>query len=177
MKAPERVYLENNWRSDMKYVIIGLMMTFATCVALAEVSEERIQHELAIGERLDKALILANVATCEASVEGRIGKLAVMDVVRVRVEKRQFPNTVESVVYQRHQFECVTKGIQHTMSDYRFSETLKLAFDHLDGKTPRITNADHYYNPDKMPNGIPPRWATPETYLGRIGSHVFHKLY
>ena len=132
--------------------------------AYAEVNQERIDYELQQGERINNALILANVAICEASVEGRVGMYAVMDVVLNRVAHKRFPNTIEDVVYQRHQFECITKGKNYGFNDYGFKEVYIMALNKLDGKAPRMTLATHYYAPKGMPNGKAPFWAKQQQY-------------
>jgi N-acetylmuramoyl-L-alanine amidase len=160
----------------MKYIILVLALVLPY-KAHAEVSQERLTYELAMGERVSNALILANVAICEASVEGRVGMYAVMDVVLNRVAHKRFPNTIEDVVYQRHQFECIQKGIQYGFEDFGFRDVYLMALYKLDGKAPRITRATHYYAPKGMPNGKSPFWAKQQHYLGTIGNHKFYLPY
>ena len=160
----------------MKLVLI-LLALLVPYKASAEISSDRLQLELAMGERVSNALILANVAICEASVEGRVGMYAVMDVVLNRVNHPRFPNTIEGVVYQRHQFECIQKGIQYTFNDYGFKDVYIMALRKLEGKAPRITIATHYFNPKGMPNGKSPFWAKQQHYLGAIGNHKFYLPY
>jgi N-acetylmuramoyl-L-alanine amidase len=155
-----------------------LMMAFviASNVSIAsDVTDERIQYELKEGERLNNAIILADVMWCEAVSEGRVGMLAIADVVLNRVEDKRYPNTIEEVVHQPWQFECITKGRRGNINDYTYREALKLAMDVLDGKTPRITFATHYYSYVIMADN-PPKWSNPKKRLGKIGNHVFYKL-
>jgi N-acetylmuramoyl-L-alanine amidase len=114
------------------------------------------------------------VMICEASTEGRIGMLAVANVVMNRVKHPRFPNTIEEVVYQRHQFECVQKGIQYGFKDYGFKQAYNMAINVIEGKSPKITNATHYFQ-YKLIN--PPFWATNDKYLGTIGNHKFYRVY
>lgn len=51
--------------------------------------------------------ILLRIAMAEAEGEGTEGKALVMKVVLNRVEDREFPNSVEGVVFQPGQFELV----------------------------------------------------------------------
>ena len=154
-----------------------LLLLLIPTLVTAEVSNERLQQELEQGQRINNALILANVALCEASVEGRVGMLAVMDVVLNRVNHPRFPDTIEDVVYQRHQFECITKGKNYSFNDYGFKDVYIMALNKLDGKAPRITTATHYFNPKGMPNGKSPFWAKQKHYLGAIGNHKFYLPY
>ena len=155
------------------YAIVSVML-FTTNVK-AEVNQERLNYELERGMLVYNAFILADVMVCEASVEGRVGMLAVANVVMNRVNHPRFPNTIEKVVHQRHQFECIQKGVKHHWSEARYREAYQLAMDFLEGKTPRITKATHYYQYKLMSN--PPFWATNDKYLGTIGNHKFYKVY
>jgi N-acetylmuramoyl-L-alanine amidase len=158
------------------YMILVLAILYAFPTK-AEVSSERLQYEIERGQMVHDAMILANVMVCEASVEGRVGMLAVANVVINRVNHPRFPNTIEEVVYQRHQFTCVTNGVEHDFSELGYRQAYQLAMDFLEGKTPRITTASHYYAPLGMPNGKSPSWAEPKYYLGSIGNHKFYRLY
>ena len=160
----------------MKHLLL-IIVLILPYKAIAEISPERLDYELIQGERIYNAILLANVAICEASVEGRVGMFAVMDVVLNRVNHHRFPNTIEQVIFQRHQFECIQKGIRHSFNDYGFTEAYYMALDKLDGVAPHITKATHYYAPKKMPGGKSPFWAKKEYYLGTIGNHRFFKLY
>lgn len=51
--------------------------------------------------------ILLRIAMAEAEGEGTEGKALVMKVVLNRVENKEFPNSVEGVVFQQGQFEPV----------------------------------------------------------------------
>ena len=156
-------------------LVLSIVFFSSYSFAEEEVSKERIEFELAQGERVNNALMLANVMICEASVEGRVGMLAVADVVLNRVNHPRFPDTIEGVIYQRHQFECIQKGKNYGFNDYGFREVYLLALDKLDGKTPRITKATHYYQHVAMPK--PPFWAKREHFLGKIGNHSFFYPY
>lgn len=158
----------------MKYFIFSVLIVISfnsySCV-----SDERLQYELDRGSLILDAIILANVMVCEASIEGRVGMLAVANVVMNRVNHPRFPNTIEEVVYQRHQFTCITNGVQHNFSELGYRQAYHLAIDFLEGKTPKITTATHYYAPKKVKNT--PFWANQKYYLGSIGNHRFYKLY
>lgn len=162
----------------MRYLTFLLLFftsyTYAAPLYESDITPQMIEEELVKGEKIYNALILANVMVCEASVEGRIGMLAVADVVLNRVAHPRYPNTLEEVIYQKHQFECITKGKKHTFQEYGFREAYKLAFSVLEGETPRITTATHYYAPNKIKA---PFWATQDRYLGTIGNHKFYRVY
>ncbi len=157
--------------------LLTALLLSSTSLGAMPVSQDRLDYELKMGQRVLDAMTLANVMVCEASVEGRIGMLAVANVVMNRVNHPKFPSTIEEVVNQRHQFECVTRGKSHGWEEKGFREAYQLAMDFIEGKTPRITNATHYYAPKKMPNGASPFWAKEDAFLGSIGNHKFYKLY
>ena len=138
--------------------------------------EHQLEHQLAQGEKVMNAITLANVAICEASTDGRAGMLAVMDVVLNRVKNKRFPNTINEVVNQKYQFECITNGKNHSFGEWGFKQAYDLAINKLDGKEPKMTIATHYYAPKSMPSNKPPFWANKKFYLGAIGSHKFFKL-
>ena len=141
--------------------------------SLAEVSQDRLEYELQLGQRLTNTILLADVAWCEASNQGNLGKLAVMDVVLNRVSNPRFPNSIESVIYQPWAFECITKRVPINRSSSSYRTAFQLAHNKLFGNAPRITYATHYYNPSI----VSPKWASsPQmAYLGSIGDHRFYQ--
>lgn len=54
--------------------------------------------------------LLARLVHAEAKGEPYAGKVAVADVVLNRVENKQFPDSVESVIYQKNAFQPVQNG-------------------------------------------------------------------
>lgn len=157
---------------NLNKLILVTLICLLPIKSSAEVSQDRIQYELAEGQRISNAIILADVAWCEASTQGNVGKLAVMDVVLNRVVDTRFPNSIELVVHHPWAFECITKNVPITRNSPTYRKSLELAFLRLSGQTPRITHATHYYNPTKAN----PFWAkSPQmAYLGDIGAHSFY---
>lgn len=158
----------------MKTLRILLLCLLPTSL-LAEVSQDRLEYELQEGQRLTNTFLLADVAWCEASTQGRVGKLAVMDVVLNRVIDPRFPNSIEEVITQKWAFECITRDVPIQRNSNTYKQAFELAQKKLLGEAPRITHATHYFNPNK----VNPSWAnSPQmTYLGDIGSHRFYRGY
>lgn len=155
----------------MKLLIIPLLLT-ATLATAETFTPKQIAKQIEQGERLSQTLDLADVMFCEASGEKDLGMLAVADVVLNRVADKRFPNTLAGVIYQRHQFECIQNGKKGNLDDADYLNAMKLARRVLDGKTPRITKANHYY----ATYIDTPYWADDKKKLGQIGHHIFYKL-
>ena len=118
------------------------------------------------------ALALAEVMHCEAGLEGRLGMLAVANVVLNRVKSPKFPNTILAVIKQPHQFECIQKGFKPSLKNAIHQKVISLAWEILDGTTPTITTATHYHTV-----AVNPYWSSRLSYLGQIGNHKFYKGY
>jgi spore germination cell wall hydrolase CwlJ-like protein len=120
-------------------------------------------------------LYLADTLYCEARGEGKIGMMAVADVIVNRVESNRWPNTVYEVTRQKYQFSCINDGKKQTLKIDEDSEEYEMALYIADivlkGKAPRITYATHYHTTD-----IKPTWSKSKeiTKLGLIGNHVFY---
>lgn len=71
--------------------------------------------------------LLATLCMSEAALQNDTGKLAVMQVVMNRVKSDLFPNTVQSVIYQKGQFDGI--HTKHFKSDTTqvFKHTFQLA--------------------------------------------------
>ena len=63
------------------------------------------------------AQLLMRVAQAEAGNQGQEGMELIMEVIlnRVNSDNSDFPDTISSVVHQKHQFETVTKGTYLTV--------------------------------------------------------------
>lgn len=59
----------------------------------------------------EEKYLLAKIAMAEAESEDIQGKALVMLVVLNRAKSEKFPNTIEDVIYQQHQFSPVASGI------------------------------------------------------------------
>jgi spore germination cell wall hydrolase CwlJ-like protein len=120
----------------------------------------------------NEAMTLADVMYCEARGEGRVGMMAVANVVLNRVKSKRFPNTITEVIHQPWQFSCYNEGPVKVDEDNEvWLDALSIAWNMMNGKTPRITHATHYHTTD-----VNPYWNKANTIakLGKIGNHVFY---
>lgn len=157
----------------MRYVLI-FMSLMVPMKAFSEIQDAPpTEFELAQGKQLMDTIMLADVMWCEAGVEGRIGMLAVADVVLNRVKSPRFPNTIPDVITQRHQFECIQKEKpkEVSMSDPLWVQAYDLAILKLNGKAPKMTSATHYHAAWMKSY---PYWSNQLAYLGQIGQHRFY---
>ena len=68
------------------------------------------EEDIAEEEYYDSLSLLAELVHAEAGNQDLKGKRLVADVVLNRVDSDRFPNTIEDVIYQDHQFTTVLKG-------------------------------------------------------------------
>ncbi len=141
----------------------------------------------------EQTICLAQNIYHEARGESTEGQIAVSNVVINRVESKQFPNDICSVVYQRNQIEIIDKVLKLlripafcqfawtcdpiSNDSYKDSESWKnsqrLAREIVQGVHDDLTNgATHYFNPEKVPT---PRWANVYIKTMVIGNHHFYK--
>tara|TARA_B100000214_G_C23857216_1_gene576297 strand:+ start:93 stop:581 length:489 start_codon:yes stop_codon:yes gene_type:complete len=140
----------------------------------------------------EQTICLAQNIYHEARGEVIDGQIAVSHVVINRVESKQFPNDICSVVYQRNQIEIIDRILKifripkfcqfSWVCDFRpnainDSESWKniqaLAQEIVLGTYDDFTNgATHYYNPKKVQT---PQWANALTKTTVIGNHHFYK--
>ena len=141
----------------------------------------------------EQTICLAQNIYHEARGEKVEGQIAVSNVVINRVESKQFPNDICSVVYQRNQIEIIDKVLKLlripafcqfswtcdpiSNDSYKDSESWKnsqsLAREIVQGAHDDLTNgATHYFNPKKVPS---PYWANVYKRTTVIGNHHFYK--
>ena len=141
----------------------------------------------------EQTICLAQNIYHEARGEKVEGQIAVSNVVINRVESKQFPNDICSVVYQRNQIEIIDKVLKLlripafcqfswtcdpiSNDSYKDSESWKnsqsLAREIVQGMHDDLTNgATHYFNPMKVPT---PHWANVYKKTIVIGNHHFYK--
>jgi N-acetylmuramoyl-L-alanine amidase len=74
--------------------------------------EEYIQtdYEIALEEMYGQMEMLAQLVEAEAGDQGLTGMRYVVDVVLNRVDSDKFPNTIEEVIFQKHQFSPILNG-------------------------------------------------------------------
>lgn len=59
--------------------------------------------------------LLCKCVEAEAGNQGYLGKCYVADVILNRVDSDNFPDSIEEVIYQKHQFEVVSSGMIDTV--------------------------------------------------------------
>lgn len=116
---------------------------------------------------------LAEAIVFEARSESRQGMQAVASVIMNRVESRRFPNTIDGVVTQPYQFSYLFdmhKQTKPTDDDWQLAYVVAYNIKH--NIVERVTESDHYLNPDKLARL--PSWAKVYKQTEIIGSHHFY---
>ena len=163
----------------MRYLIISFLLIF-NINSYAE-------------NQSDQILCLAKNIYHEARGEEDDGKIAVSNVVINRVNSKNFPSDVCSVVYQRNQiifidmilkilpipalcqfsWTCDLKPNDSFNDSKSWKSSQKIAKEVFQGLHNDITDgATHYYNPDKVST---PSWAKELQKTKVIGRHHFYK--
>jgi len=129
---------------------------------------------LATPASADELYCLAQNIYFEARSESLAGKYAVADVVLNRVDSSRYPNTICSVIKERHQFSWYWDGksdLPHTTSP-AWIDSVNVAKGILfQKKFLGITEgATHYHA-----NYVYPSWASFLDKVGRIGNHIFYE--
>lgn len=135
----------------------------------SSLSEEYVRYQ-PTEEELET---LARAVYSEARGESYVGQVAVAAVILNRVDSPEFPNTINGVVYQRHDgqyaFSAVWDGQIYLTPDETAYQTAK---DALNGWDPS-DGALYYYNPDTATAS----WIFENTVpIKRIGKHLFANL-
>ena len=114
----------------------------------------------------DKEL-LARVVEAEATAESYKGKVGVAAVVLNRVDHHSFPDSLRSVIYQKHAFETVTNNriwqVRPTQETYRAVQ------DAINGWDPSY-NSLFFWNPAKVSGSS---WIWTRNIVSTIGNHAF----
>ena len=127
---------------------------------------------------LSELLSLTIAIYGESAGESELGRAAVADVIRNRVNSPLFPNTYYEVVTQYRQFSCITNpedllsniNVNNNMDYHGLIEGMALAYRTITGKLNRITyNALFYHTKE-----VNPYWARAYDKLGTIGNHIFY---
>ena len=124
---------------------------------------------------------LADAIYFEARGEGRMGQIAVAQVVLNRVKNKNYPNTICGVVYQgqdaRHrcQFSFACDGVSDRITDRgSWRRAVNIAQEMLtDGDSlylAEVGKATHYHA-----TYVLPRWAGEMKRMDTIGHHVFYE--
>lgn len=91
--------------------VMALSLTLMMSLSLTD--QNVFAEEIELEERdifTDDMNMIAQLVEAEAGDQDLEGKRLVVDVVLNRVESDQFPNTVEEVIYQKHQFSVIRNG-------------------------------------------------------------------
>lgn len=105
--------------------------------------------------------LFARVIECEAGNQGTLGKRLVCDVILNRIDNERFPNTLEGVIYQKNQFECLIRSwfwsrpvpkenyeiIEKELQERTHDDILFFRTDHYhEFGTPMFKYKDHYFS-------------------------------
>lgn len=116
----------------------------------------------------DDSYMLCKIAMAEAESEGVEGKALVMLVVLNRVWSKEFPDTIEEVIFQKNQFSPVANGRYDAVEpDEECYEALKLIqVDHWN------ESQDALYFESKSDS----KWHSENLeFLFKYGKHYFYK--
>ncbi|MBM7624071.1 cell wall hydrolase [Sporohalobacter salinus] len=116
---------------------------------------------------------LSRAVYSEARGENYTGQVAVAAVILNRVDSSEFPDTINGVVYQRHDGQYAFSAVWDGQIYLKPNETAyKAAKDALNGWDPS-EGALYYYNPKTATAS----WIFENTVpIKRIGRHLFAKL-
>jgi N-acetylmuramoyl-L-alanine amidase len=112
--------------------------------------------------------LLARLVRAEAQIEPFDGKVAVACVVLNRIESSQFPDTMESVIYEPRQFQPVSNGEINKPADEESIAAVKAALTH---QRDLVGDSIFFYNPTIATS----RWLDTRPTTVTIGQHVFKK--
>lgn len=114
----------------------------------------------------DEAQMLMKIAMAESEDDGTVGKAMVMAVVLNRVEDDRFPDSIEEVIFQEHQFSPISDGRYY---DSEPDVECHLALAEIERGEYDTVDALYFENADAS-------WqASNCIYLGTIGHHKFYK--
>lgn len=118
------------------------------------------------GFTYDEAQMLMKIAMAEAEADGIEGKAMVMAVVLNRVNDPRFPDDIEGVLFQEHQFSPISDGryyeaVPDVECHLALAEIEKGTYEHID--------ALYFENADSS-------WQSKACkYLYTVGHHRFYK--
>jgi len=135
--------------------------------------EEKANSPMTLIEKKDNSLtisneeknLLARLVHAEAKGEPYVGKVAVATVVLNRVEHKQFPDTIEEVIYEKNAFEPVLNGSINEPAD---KEAMKAVQDALtdQGNDDELL---YFYNPETATSD----WILTREVIKTVGNHAF----
>ena len=108
---------------------------------------------------------LATAIYHEANSESEKGQIAVANVIMNRVKSKKFPNSVCSVISQKHQFSWYGRT-KHKYND----KTVNIAEKVLSNRVHDVTNGALYFH-----SGKNLYWVKKMKFTTKIGGHKFYK--
>ncbi|MEK4823268.1 cell wall hydrolase [Niallia sp. FSL W8-0951] len=140
-----------------------------TTVATRKFAVDKKENVKASDESADitnnEKKLLARLVHAEAKGEPFAGKVAVADVVLNRLDDKQFPDTVESVIYEKNAFQPVQNGSIDKAADKESMEAVEEALNN--GKENK--ELLYFYNPDTATSD----WIFTRKVIKYIGNHAF----
>ncbi len=127
----------------------------------------------------DETVLMAMNLYAEARGESTLGRYAVANVVRNRVNSSAFPGSFKDVITQRLQFSW-TRTSDPNYEEARnpsnkdiWAECVKIAKEVMagSGRNP-VAGADHYHT-----SGVAPGWSKGKSPVARVGVHLFFDLH
>jgi N-acetylmuramoyl-L-alanine amidase len=113
--------------------------------------------------------LLARLVRAEAETEPFSGKVEVALVVLNRVDSKQFPDTIEGVIYQPGQFTTVENGEINKPADAESKQAVEKALS-ID-RSNKDDGSLYFYNPKITSDD----WLESKETTKVIGNHVFKK--
>ena len=127
----QQIEIERNSEQFVKETTQEFETETETVAEPSNLIEEETQTELETKYTEDDFELLARVIEAEAGGESDYHKLCVGTVVMNRVASDKYPNTIEGVIYQPGQYQCVTNSHinkEPSESSYEAAESI------LDGR-------------------------------------------
>lgn len=113
-----------------------------------------------------EAQMLMRIAMAEAEEDGVEGQAMVMAVVLNRVKDNRFPNTIEDVIFQEHQFSPISDGRYYKAKPDVNSH---LALAEIESGNYADVDALYFENANSS-------WQADNCeYIGTVGHHRFYK--
>lgn len=159
--------------------------------------KEKLKRQKSVKEEKERMARIKSIKACKKNKECEVlaeaiyfegrgesvkGQIAVGQVIKKRVELKNFPNSIKEVVYHERvpgvcQFSYVC-DIRNGVISGEIEEPLameksfELAYGVMHNKYPNYSKgADHYFNPKKVVQE--PYWVPKMTHVASIDNHVF----
>jgi spore germination cell wall hydrolase CwlJ-like protein len=136
-----------------------------------ELNNKVIEYEMSYIDENDLFWLAKNIYF-EGRGETELGKIAIGMVVLNRVNSGQYPDSIEEVVKQKHQFEWYWDNIPDKINNSKaWKECLEISKQLLKGDIERDpTKGSLYYHSKK----IKPNWLKNKQITISIGNHKFY---